>query len=474
MSGEVSSVIPKGFILYASETGAHLNADVHMGGGDDDTEILQAALDRALEWGHLHLILDGAARVRGLKIHSNTTIECPDADCGLFMSDDIPGPVLRTAHYSLRGGERTQRNIALIGGTYNHNNAHHRHRAAVTEEYGDWHSVVLHAHPGYERPNIAIELTCVENVTVRDVAIQDNSAWAMLVCNFKNVNIENVHLDLRNHYPSHNQDGLHFWGPGQFLNIRNVYGRSGDDFIALAPDEHDGVSDITDVLIDGLALEHADQCVRMLSREKGRLDRVSVRNCYGECTSMGFYINYWFNDSVHHGNYGSLYFENIDLRTCKNSYSPAFLFRIGANIDSIVCRNIAHRAPYDERPLFDFGYYSYSDVQPDTPPSVRYALIDGLCVQENGGDMKAARLINVNGSVDNLVIRNADVLRNKDAAAQGTFIQMHERGHIGRLELDNVRIERMEAILDRREGAIDSLEMRNVRGNGVTGEFFGE
>ncbi len=279
MSGEVSSVMPKGFILYASETGAHLNADVHMGGGDDDTEILQAALDKALEWGHLHLILDGAARVRGLKIHSNTIIECPDADCGLFMSDDIPGPVLRTAHYSLRGGERTQRNIALIGGTYNHNNAHHRHRAAVTEEYGDWHSVVLHAHPGYERPNIAIELTCVENVTVRDVAIQDNSAWAMLVCNFKNVNIENVHLDLRNHYPSHNQDGLHFWGPGQFLNIRNVYGRSGDDFIALAPDEHDGVSDITDVLIDGLALEHADQCVRMLSREKGRLDHLTIGFC---------------------------------------------------------------------------------------------------------------------------------------------------------------------------------------------------
>ena len=105
-------MIPKGFILYASETGARLNANVHTGGGDDDTEILQAALDKALEWGHLHLILDGAARVRGLKIHSNTIIECPDADCGLFMSDDIPGPVLRTAHYSLRGGERTQDSAA--------------------------------------------------------------------------------------------------------------------------------------------------------------------------------------------------------------------------------------------------------------------------------------------------------------------------------------------------------------------------
>ena len=229
------------------------------------------------------------------------------------------------------------------------------------------------------------------------------------------------------------------------------------------------MSDITDVLIDGLALEHADQCVRMLSREKGRLDRVTVRNCYGECTSMGFYINYWFPDSVHRGNYGSLYFENIDLRTCKNSYSPTFLFRIGGNVDSIVCHNVAHRAPYDARPLFDIGYYTYNESQPDAQPHVRYMLIDGLCVQEHGGDLKDASLINVDGAVDNLVIRNADVMRNEDAA-RGALIRMREHGHIGRLELDNVRVERMEAILDRRAGVIEALETRNVRGNGVASE----
>ena len=62
-------------------------------------------------------------------------------------------------------------------------------------------------------------------------------------------------------------------------------------------------------------------------------------------------------------------------------------------------------------------------------------------------------------------------MRNEDAAAQGAFIRMHEHGRVGRLEWDNVRAERMEAILDRREGAIDALEMRNVRGSGVTSEI---
>ena len=128
----------KGFLLYASEIGAKLNADVHLGGGDDDTDVLQAALDLALEWGHLHLVLDGAERVRGLKVHSNTTIECPDHDCGLFMCNNTPGPVLRTEQYVLFSKERLHRNITLIGGTYNHNNLHNAHRAPVTEDYADW------------------------------------------------------------------------------------------------------------------------------------------------------------------------------------------------------------------------------------------------------------------------------------------------------------------------------------------------
>ena len=77
-------------------------------------------------------------------------------------------------------------------------------------------------------------------------------------------------------------------GAGQFLTLRNIKGRAGDDFIALGPDEHDLVSSITDVLIDGVHLENADQAIRMLSRAKGRLDRVTVKNVTGTYRSYGF------------------------------------------------------------------------------------------------------------------------------------------------------------------------------------------
>ncbi|MBQ8732844.1 MAG: hypothetical protein IJY82_08495, partial [Oscillospiraceae bacterium] len=72
--------------IYASDY-AKMDSDVILGGGTDDTEALQEVLDKALEWGRLHLVVDGAALVRGLVVHSNTTIECMDKSCGFYLAD---------------------------------------------------------------------------------------------------------------------------------------------------------------------------------------------------------------------------------------------------------------------------------------------------------------------------------------------------------------------------------------------------
>lgn len=42
---------------------------------------------RAAGWGGLRLIMDGAALIRGLRVHSDTSIECLDDDCGFFPAD---------------------------------------------------------------------------------------------------------------------------------------------------------------------------------------------------------------------------------------------------------------------------------------------------------------------------------------------------------------------------------------------------
>jgi len=70
--------------IIASEVAA-LDSDVRTGGGTDATEALQAALDEALAWGGVRLVMDGAALVRyrvfsrpssGKEAPSATTLAC--------------------------------------------------------------------------------------------------------------------------------------------------------------------------------------------------------------------------------------------------------------------------------------------------------------------------------------------------------------------------------------------------------------
>ena len=86
------------YIVSASQAGAKLDSNVLTGGGTDDTVALQTVLDQAPKLGRLHLIMDGAALVRGLNVHSNTTIECPNPACGFFLADGANRAILRNAN----------------------------------------------------------------------------------------------------------------------------------------------------------------------------------------------------------------------------------------------------------------------------------------------------------------------------------------------------------------------------------------
>jgi hypothetical protein len=103
--------------IYASSV-ATLDSDVYAGGGTDVTEKLQSTLDEALKCGGIHLIMDGAALVHGLKVHSNTTIECLSKTAD-FFSSAIKLPILENADRNFE--VINNRNISLLGGTYNHN-----------------------------------------------------------------------------------------------------------------------------------------------------------------------------------------------------------------------------------------------------------------------------------------------------------------------------------------------------------------
>lgn len=423
------------YVVYAS-TYAKLDSNIIRGGGTDDTQAIQAILDKAPEWGGLHLIMDGAALVRGLDIYSNTTIECENKDCGFFLESGANRSIIQNAHLDYK--VRHDKNITLLGGTYNHNCTGQEHH--IMESGPD----VL----GKEKWVIAMEFYGVEHLTMRDVTIRNQRTFAMLVANWYRVTMENINIELPDNMFGQNQDGIHFWGPGQYLFISNIMGSVGDDFIALAPDEHDNVSDITDVVIDGVYLNDADQGIRMLSRDKGRLDRVIVRNVTGTFKSFGFYINPWFPGAD--GNFGNLTFENIDLRQTKHKYeyTNPFLFRFGGNIEALTLKNIFHHNPTDPLPLFEIGipYYSPVDEHTAEHSHIGTFVLDGLHINEKESRATDISSIKVLCPIDTMIIRNTDI-RQASSAPDSCLIETTESADIGMLHISGLTAAGMNTLI---------------------------
>lgn len=414
---------------------ATLDSNVFTGGGTDVTKELQAVLDRARTEGGIHLVMDGAALVSGLVVHSNTTIECLTKDCGFYLADESNGSLVINADRSKK--EIHNRCISLLGGTYNQNARHQQHHVSTDQSDLDFNV----DGPDSIRLVMALEFYGVEYLTIRDVTIRNQRTFAAMICNWRQVVVENVHIDLPDHMDGQNQDGLHFWGPGRFLTIRNLSGRSGDDILALAPDEFDKESDITDVEVDGVFLDNADQGIRLLSRASGRLDRVTIRNVSGTYRSFGFYINPWFSDG--YGSFGNILIENVDLRQTEPNYhyTNPFLFRIGGNIECLTLKDIRHHLPADDRPIAEIGIpfvNSRANVEKADGQHMGTIIIDGLTVLEEGDATAGAEYLKVVGAVDRLVLRNVTAVRNASAPAGKVLSFDAERGSAGDLLVDGV------------------------------------
>ena len=442
------------YVVYASSYAA-LDSSVVDGGGTDDTEAIQAILDKAPEWGSLHLIVDGAALVRGLHIHSNTTIECETKDCGFFLASGSNRSIVENAHLDFK--IRRDRNITLLGGTYNHNCAGQEH-SVMTKDTSDSASET-------EKIVIAMEFYGVEHLTMRDVTVRNQRTYAMLIANWYRVTMENITIELPNNMYAQNQDGIHFLGPGRFLSMRNIAGCAGDDFIALAPDENDSVSDITDVTIDGVFLDNADQGIRMLSRGEGRLDRVVVRNVMGTFKSFGFFINAWYPGSG--GSFGNITLENIDLRQTehKYDYTDPFLFRLGGNIETITLRNISHHIPHGPLNLLEIGipFYTHNDEHVAEHSRIDVLVLDGLQIYENEDSSAVDEYIKVFCPVESMVIRATNIMKRN---VGGCLMKTTKHADIGCLHISSLTASGLESVVDHQAGRINRLFANDIMCDG--------
>lgn len=476
-------------IVIASEAGAKLDSDVTKGGGTDDTGLIQGILDRAPKLGTLKLVVDGPILVTGLKVHSNTTIECLNRACGFYLADNANRPLIANATPQPEG--RSDRNLSFLGGTYNGNAEHQQH---TTPEHGWTTAFALHG---------------VEQVLFRDVLLTNSRTFAVYLTNWRRVVFENIYINL-DHIPKQsNQDGIHIQGPGEFLSIRNVQGRAWDDMIALNIDDllgdwdsdgkfardpasmkrfgsAAGIGPVSDVDIDGVQADDCAQVIRILSRAS-RLDRVSIRNVKGTYRDFGVWITPYLREG---GNIGRLEFENIDLRPVgprAYDYVPPFLFWIAGKMEQVTLKNISSHAPIDDRPLVW--------IQPDA--KIDRLRIDGLNVYDPRKNIGHAPLIRADGSIALLQVRNVVVQRpgvtapagslvgtSMDRSALKAFMEaragivtppgkgrrgwpeglgyLSSKPRIQLLQMNDVVTEGLEFVLDHQAGAIESLDLHEL------------
>lgn len=426
--------------VYAS-TIAKLNSNVYTGGGDDDTLALQNVLDEAKDENvGIHLIMDGAALIEQLKLWSNTTIECLTKDCGFYQKSQQNQSMICCAESDFY--ERKTKNITIVGGTYNQNGQNQEHDNP-------------RVHPDFDLEEAwytqCIELLGVEQLHIKDIIVRDFRTYAVTVGCFRNATIENVWLE-QPYGTRGNQDGFHFWGPGQFLKVLNCGGKVGDDIINVGPDELDKKSSITDVLIDGIMMDEGEQAVRLLTRGSGILDRVTIRNITGNYRSYGFYINPWFPEKTL-GNFKNIFIENVDLQALKNTYTyhPPFLFSIGGNVECLTLKNIRHHNSVDNRTLIELGlpFYStlpdnYDDYVMDVPQKLQNIIIDDLTITEQEGEPEDTNYITVYDNVENMILKNVIVIKNQKE--NGTLLHFEKKGMVENLVSENIHTKGLKQI----------------------------
>ena len=306
----------------------------------------------------------------------------------------------------------------------------------------------------------------VENLIIRDVIISNHRTFAALIANWRNVDIRNIEMTYSDGgYMSYqNQDGFHFWGPGQCLTIRDVRGSSGDDFIALAPDENDLESSIQDVLIDNVVLINADAGIRLLSRGNGRLDRVTIRNVSGTYKSFGFFINPYYPGNQG-GNFGSLLFDNINLHHTRPNYdyTTPFLFRISGKIDNLSLINILHLEPEDGRPIIEIGSVKWSeDDKQDDYTRVSSLSIDGMKITDLNGNANKTEFIILKGHINRFSLMNTEVIQQSGVGSDSCLICVKNSSVIETMMIHDAYVKGLKNIIRFEGGDTKTMQIHHV------------
>jgi len=222
-------------------------------GGSDDT----TAINAALSGGNVHVILSGScATSTSLVMYLNTWLEvAPGSSVTQAASNTTT--LLKNHAYDIASGRDS--NIVVSGGTWTRN-----------------------ASAGSGQNLHAINFNYVDGLVIRDVNITTTGTnkYAIAASDVTNVVIDNINS------PSSNSDVVHLIGPASNIKINNITGaNAGDDIVGVTARDYatyaPGYGNITDLSISNITGTSSTSIVKVIGGTSATVRRVSIRNIFG-------------------------------------------------------------------------------------------------------------------------------------------------------------------------------------------------
>lgn len=369
-------VIQKTWQEEEYRTGNRINK-VNETHGEIWTNAIQKAIEEN-EYIYIPPFKDKIYIDRPLIIPSNRTIEVseyttisliPNSNCCMLRNE-----MSKVDHGIFDFKTNPNKNIKIIGGIWSYGNN------GICGGNGNFSA---HFTPGMKEsdngPTGAFSFSNIKNIEIRNIHFIDISSFAIQISGAENFTVDTIYFE--NSF----RDGVHINGPAKKGLIKNIFGKTGDDIIALNAWDWStcsmSIGTIEDVIVDRVETEpnYLWSEIRLLSaildiKDKGTLE-CSLKNCTlknikGIHTIKGY--NQPKQDSplkIDHPDIGkieNLSFENIKFNYInpENYYTTKYSgFEFCSDCNNITFKNIFFDFPLGKE---DYGNWSVATIGPMT------------------------------------------------------------------------------------------------------------
>lgn len=296
----------------------------------------------------------------------------------------------------------------------------------------------------------------VKNLTMKRTTISNARTFGIWLAAIDGLVFEGAYFNQYIGGTPDNQDGLHINGPARNLFIRNLYGYTNDDLLALNADDAPLGSNvtsgaITDVVVDGVSGIGALNGIRVLSAVS-RIDRVKIKNVIGSYRDPAVNLSAY---NLGAGNFGTITIDGVDA-VCTNPYFGPNSDYYGVivlddHIESVNIRNINRSKASDARPLVD--------VRPGAV--INKLNLDGVTHRTDVGGIQNETVLSVSGTIDVLNMRGLDWYKDNAVASGGRVVYV-TGGSVGQLNGSDWSTRRLGNIVEVPSGRIDTIRLQDV------------